>query len=420
MGVKILVVDDEPDLELLITQKFRKKIANKEYEFIFTRNGIQALEMLAKYPDLEIILTDINMPEMDGLTLLAHLSKLNRLYKAVVISAYGDMSNIRSAMNKGASDFVTKPIDFQDLEVTINKIIEQCQNSREGLAAKNRLLDIEKELSIARMIQEAMLPQKFDILKQNVHFELLGTMIPAKQIGGDFFDFFALDETRIGLIIADVSGKSISASLFMAVTKTLFKSVAKTCISTDEAFTKVNQLLSIDNPSCMFVTAFYAILDTSSGKLFYTNAGHTPPFVLSPNDTVMKIGEGTSLPLGLDDSFLIKPLPHYEQKSVTLKDQDCLFLYTDGVTEAMNSTNELYAENRLTKVLRKCGNKKLTEVIDTVLQDIKIFTQSIDQSDDIAILCVRYFEKAKKPLAPIDIKGQGDRKKTVELGSVQK
>lgn len=395
MGVKILVVDDEPDLELLIIQKFRKKIANKEYEFIFTRNGVEALKKLEEHEDLEIILTDINMPEMDGLTLLANLPKLNRLYKAVVISAYGDMSNIRSAMNKGASDFVTKPIDFQDLEVTINKIIEQCRDLKEGLAAKDRLLDIDKELLIAKKIQEAMLPQKFDVLRHNGHFELLGTMIPAKQIGGDFFDFFSIDDKRIGLIIADVSGKSISASLFMAVTKTLFRSVAMSCPSTEEAFSKVNQLLSIDNPSCMFVTAFYAIIDTATGKLMYSNAGHTPPFILSKNNTLTRIGEAPSIPLGLDDSFLIKPLTSYEQKVIDLKDQDCLFLYTDGVTEAMNRSNELYSENRLTKVLKTCGTKKLTEVIDAVLQDIKSFTQGVEQSDDIAILCVRYYTEVR-------------------------
>src|SRR5687767_6866026 len=100
MTIKILVVDDEPDLEMLITQKFRKKIANKEFEFIFTRNGLEALKKFEEHKDLEIILTDINMPEMDGLALLSQLSKVDRLHKAVVISAYGDMSNIRSAMNK--------------------------------------------------------------------------------------------------------------------------------------------------------------------------------------------------------------------------------------------------------------------------------------------------------------------------------
>ena len=118
MAVKILVVDDEPDLELLILQKFRKKIAAKEFEFFFALNGVEALKKLEAIPDLSIILTDINMPEMDGLTLLAHLHQIDRPYKAIVISAYGDMSNIRSAMNKGASEFITKPIDFQDLEIT--------------------------------------------------------------------------------------------------------------------------------------------------------------------------------------------------------------------------------------------------------------------------------------------------------------
>lgn len=132
---KILVVDDEADLEMLIKQKFRQKIRQKEYEFLFALNGREALEQLEKNPDVDLVLSDINMPEMDGLTLLSKISETNSLLKAVIVSAYGDMENIRIAMNRGAFDFVTKPVDFKDLEITIERTIDHVKHIRKTLQA---------------------------------------------------------------------------------------------------------------------------------------------------------------------------------------------------------------------------------------------------------------------------------------------
>ncbi|HSZ85965.1 MAG TPA: adenylate/guanylate cyclase domain-containing protein [Puia sp.] len=132
---KILVADDEADLEVLIKQKFRRQIREKQYEFFFASNGIEALEKIRLEPDLDIVLTDINMPEMDGLTLLGKLNDVSPLIKAVIVSAYGDMDNIRTAMNKGAFDFITKPVNFDDLETTIIKTIRYVTQTRETLEA---------------------------------------------------------------------------------------------------------------------------------------------------------------------------------------------------------------------------------------------------------------------------------------------
>ncbi|MDG5492167.1 adenylate/guanylate cyclase domain-containing response regulator [Psychroserpens sp. SPM9] len=135
MMSKILVVDDEADLEVLIKQKFRKKIRDKEYEFLFAENGRHALEKLNEDPDVDIVLSDINMPEMDGLTLLTKLNELSPLIKSVIVSAYGDMENIRTAMNRGAFDFITKPINFEDLTLTMEKTLKHAQHIKETLQA---------------------------------------------------------------------------------------------------------------------------------------------------------------------------------------------------------------------------------------------------------------------------------------------
>jgi YesN/AraC family two-component response regulator len=132
---KILVVDDEADLEILIKQKFRQKIRQNEYEFVFALNGRHALEQLLEHKDVDVVLSDINMPEMDGLTLLSKLNELNGLMKSVIVSAYGDMDNIRTAMNRGAFDFVTKPVNFVDLEITIDRTIKHVQGIRDTIKA---------------------------------------------------------------------------------------------------------------------------------------------------------------------------------------------------------------------------------------------------------------------------------------------
>jgi adenylate cyclase len=132
---KILVVDDETDLEILIKQKFRKKIRENHYEFLFASNGRYALEKISEHQDVDVVLSDINMPEMDGLTLLSHLNEKNLLLKSVVVSAYGDMENIRTAMNRGAFDFITKPVNFEDLELTIEKTILHVKQMRDTLKA---------------------------------------------------------------------------------------------------------------------------------------------------------------------------------------------------------------------------------------------------------------------------------------------
>ena len=151
MKAKILVVDDETDLELLIKQKFRRQIREKQYEFVFAHDGVEALEMLAQQPDIDMVLTDINMPGMDGLTLLVKLHESNPMLKAVIVSAYGDMDNIRTAMNRGAFDFVTKPVNFEDLELTMQKTMEYVAQLR-------RTLQAIKENDILRMyVDESVL-----------------------------------------------------------------------------------------------------------------------------------------------------------------------------------------------------------------------------------------------------------------------
>ena len=151
---KILVADDETDLEILIKQKFRRQIRERQYEFVFAINGVDALEKISQHPDIDIVLSDINMPEMDGLTLLARLAETTPLIKAVIVSAYGDMDNIRQAMNHGAFDFLTKPLNFEDLELTMAKTIQHVNQTRETLRAirENNILRMYVDESVLQFM----------------------------------------------------------------------------------------------------------------------------------------------------------------------------------------------------------------------------------------------------------------------------
>src|SRR5207245_202752 len=153
MPIKILVVDDEPDVELLIRHKFRLHIKRHEFDFQFAANGRQALQVLENDPTIEIVLVDLNMPEMDGFTLLASLRDTPRLMKMIVVSAYGDTRNIRKAMNRGAFDFVTKPIDFEDIESTIARSVSELESLKKAIKTQNALSAVQCELDLAARIQ---------------------------------------------------------------------------------------------------------------------------------------------------------------------------------------------------------------------------------------------------------------------------
>ena len=164
------------------------------------------------------------MPEMDGLTLLLKLKELKKpSLKTVIVSAYGDMENIRTAMNRGAFDFLTKPINFEDLEITINKTLEEIGLQRRAMREHDQLISIRQDLSVARDIQQGILPKVFPPFPGRTDFDIYASMIAAKEVGGDFYDFFMIDNDRLGFVIGDVSGKGIPAAIFMAVSRTLIR-----------------------------------------------------------------------------------------------------------------------------------------------------------------------------------------------------
>jgi sigma-B regulation protein RsbU (phosphoserine phosphatase) len=384
MAVKIMVVDDEPDLELLVRQKFRRHIREGQFDFVFAHNGVEALQKLQEDPGINLVLTDINMPEMDGLTLLMKLNELNLLLKAVIVSAYGDMENIRTAMNRGAADFLTKPIDFNDMEITVNKTVQQLQTLKLAVQEHDQLVSIRHELDIASEIQQSILPRTFPPFPERRDFEIFAEMIPAREVGGDFYDFFLIDDERLALVIGDVSGKGVPAALFMAVTRTLLKSTALAGLAPAECLRRVNNLLCADNDSEMFVTVFYGVMNTRTGVLTYSNGGHNPPYLLrSDGRAELLAGTGDMVLAALENNA-------YHEKIATLVAGDGVFLYSDGITEAMDDAGALFSDQRLAAFLGATNGASPEQLIRRVVENVKQYSGEAPQSDDITALAIRY------------------------------
>ncbi|MBN1199172.1 MAG: SpoIIE family protein phosphatase [Bacteroidales bacterium] len=384
-NIKILVVDDEVDLEPLVKQRFRRQIREGVYEFLFAHNGLEALAKLIEHPEIGIILSDINMPEMDGLTLLLKLKELkNPSLKTVIVSAYGDMENIRTAMNRGAFDFLTKPINFEDLEITINKTLEEIRLVRKSQEEHHQLLFIQHDLETAREIQQAILPATFPPFPHRKDFDIFASMQAAREVGGDFYDFFMIDNDHIGFVIGDVSGKGVPAAIFMAVSRTLIRATGLKGISVEECIDYANHLLCNESTSCMFVTVFYGILDTKTGEISYVNGGHNPPYLIRANGTleVVPLTGGTILGFLDDEKF--------DSAKIHLQPNDTLFLYTDGITEAFNEEDEAFGEGRLEELLRANYHLPIKDLAQDAVTRIQEFCGEAPQSDDITLMAIRY------------------------------
>ena len=385
MPVKILSVDDEIDLELLLTQYFRRQIRKGEYEFKFAHNGLEALTMLLKEKDFDIILSDINMPEMDGLTLLTKINEMqNPALKCIMVSAYGDMGNIRQAMNNGAFDFATKPIDLDDLSVTIEKAIEHITYIKQMQQEHTQLESIKGDLAVAREIQLAILPRIFPPFPENAEqLDIAASTNAAKDVGGDFYDFFRIDEDHIGFVIADVSGKGVPAAIFMAVSRTLIRATGIRGVSPSECINYSNALLEKESVNNMFVTVFYGIYNIKTGEIRYTNAGHNLPYLLKKDGNIERLPVAGNMAVGIfDDS-------QYTEATLQLQPGETLLLYTDGVTEAINPREEEFTEMRLEQTLKKVTSSSCQEIIDTIKADVEAFADGAEQSDDITLLALK-------------------------------
>lgn len=282
-------------------------------------------------------------------------------------------------------DELKGPKEIRQLSRSFNlmgqAIIDQIENVKKTTAQKERY---QQELHIAAEIQQSILPRTFPPFAdlENI-IDLYGTAKPAKEIGGDFYDFFKLPNDRIGIVIADVSDKGAPASFFMAMTRMLVREIAERGLPPAEVLRKTNYMLALDNEHSMFVTLIYCEYHVNTGFVKFVCAGHNPPLYISTNREIKTIQLKTNLPLGVMTSV------HYETDEFMIQPGDTLILYTDGVTEASDVTNNQYGLNKLVKFLNSTNDLNSTETVNAVIADIEKFTSSDFQHDDITMICLK-------------------------------
>jgi len=285
----------------------------------------------------------------------------------------------------GAIDYLTKPISPAIVEARVKTQLALKKNMEELHRAytviesqKDRM---QKELDVGRDIQLAMVPKDFPVSND---YSIHATLEPAREVGGDFYDAFTVDEEHICFCIGDVSGKGVPAALFMAMAKTLIKSRALSDPSTADIVTHVNDGLSTDNEGCLFVTLYVCIFNVRTGELLTTNARHNPPLLKHRDGSITPLSNRDGLVVGAMDGIT------YSEKRYQLQKDDTLLLFTDGVTEAENPNEEFFGDERLEKLFTDWQDESVEKLVENVVATTHAFEGDNRQADDITVLAFQY------------------------------
>jgi sigma-B regulation protein RsbU (phosphoserine phosphatase) len=311
------------------------------------------------------------------------IESISNIAKNYVSDSNG-ITNDASIISK-CEQYASQESEVGILALSFEKMIKDLKiyikNLEKVTSEKER---INTELNVAQKIQADMLPRKFPAFPQRKEFDVYAMNIPAKEVGGDFYDFFLIDDNHLAIVIADVSGKGVPAALFMVIAKTLIKNHAQLGKSPAEVFTTVNNQLYEGNDENMFVTAWMGILEIETGIFTYVNAGHNSPLLKHADKDYDWLKSKPGFVLGGLENI------QYQQNEITLKPDDRVYLYTDGVTEAINCDDELFGDSRLLKIMNNNMDFGLKELLFHVQEEIDIFVMEREQFDDITMLIMEY------------------------------
>jgi sigma-B regulation protein RsbU (phosphoserine phosphatase) len=383
-GPRILVVDDNDDNRYTLTLY----LDLEGYSNVETaHDGAEAIAQL-EASAFDLVLLDVMMPKVDGYQVLTWIREQGGLRElpVIMISALNEMNSVVRCIELGAVDYLLKPFNPVLLKARLGATLEKKRLRDEVNAHVARL---EEELSAARRLQMAMVPQAFPAPSPAFPIDLCASMEPAREVGGDLYDFFATNDGKLCFLIGDVSGKGMPAALFMARAKSLIRIAAELMRSPDgtsakpaEIIERVNRELCQDNDAMMFVTLFFAMMAPASGGLEYCNAGHNQPYRLD-GSTLEAIEGAKGIILG------VRPDAPYTTGELSLAPGESIYLFTDGVTEAANPEGDLFSEQRLETVLRAAAGRSSPEIVKSVAEAVRGFVGPAPPSDDIAMLVLR-------------------------------
>lgn len=373
---KALVIDDDPEFTALCRQA-----AVGDLSFVFASGNDEARQRLLGENDLDIALVRVDSDGLDGLDLFKQLTGVRLRIPRIALLSKRDLGAARQAMNDGAADFLVKPVDPADLSATIERVFKSCEERRLAWKNEAKLSAIQREITIAEEIQKRILPTLFE---GGAGYTLFARLASAKSMSGDFYDIFELSEGRIGLVVADVSGKGIPAAFFMAVARTLLRATAMTGASPADCLAQANAVLCRHDIPNMFVSAFYGIFDPSVWTLTYASAGHQPPLQLRADGNVLELEGVDGLVLGVSEDY------PYGEAILALGPGEGIAVYTDGLSEAFDPARQQFGEARALKVLEGLDRgTSASGIVEALFEAQEAFMAGAERSDDTTVLALK-------------------------------
>jgi phosphoserine phosphatase RsbU/P len=370
---RVLIVDDaKANLDILVEG------LKADHKLSLAMNGEMALQAAARTPP-DLVLLDIVMPGMDGYEVCRKMRQMPETAEVPImfLSSLEEVQNKTRGFEAGANDYLTKPFDLLEVKARVRSLLKAKAYSD---AVKEQ---IASELRVAREIQMGMLPHDFAPFEKNYGVEFGAILEPAREVGGDLYGVCDAGPERLVVFLGDVSGKGIPASMFMVRAISLARLLAREITEPEKILARLNDELSADNPSGMFVTFLCAVFEPKSGRLTIANGGHCRPVILhdgqSPRWAVKNLGTALGFEPGLE----------FERTDLTLQRGDALILYSDGVTEAFNPQEELYGDKRLIADTAGLSGQSATGIMTNLLTRVRAHASGAPQSDDIAILALK-------------------------------
>ncbi len=375
---RTLVIDDDPDTEIFLrTQLDMPHSEAGGGGYSFARSDDEAIAIIESGREFDIALVAIDRAEISGMSLFRKLEDRSFRVPRIALSVGANLNLIRRAMNEGAIDFLIKPFTAEDFTITIERVISEVERRRKNWRDRAEFSALRKEIDIAAEIQKRILPTEFPAVDG---LEIHAAMKPAKVMGGDFYDVFDIDDDTLGFVIADVAGKGVPAAFYMAVARTLLRSVALRGVSPDDCLTQANELLCEHHIPGMFISVFYGVLDIRQWRFTFSNGGHQLPYLTGNSGRTTALGGASS---GGGTVLGVVKEQIYTSESVELSPGDSVYFYTDGVTEAFNAERVAFTEARLEANLMANAGKSAQALNEGIAEAIDAFVGDAEQHDDI-------------------------------------
>ena len=369
---KVLVVDDEEGIRRELTALLEEE----GYSAESAASGTEAVAILREQ-SFDIVITDLMMPGIDGMELLKRIKKDYPNIIVVMITGQGSERVAVEAMKVGAYDYIPKPFLYpEEMLLVVARAVEHLRLKEESELFQQHL---EEELAEAQRIQQFLLPQQSPSIDE---LEIGIFSLPARQVGGDYHDFIELPSGELGIVVGDVVGKGMPAALLMASVQASLRAYAETSDSPKHIISQVNNLLCRYTESHKFVTLFYGILNPQTGILTYSNAGHNYPLIFRENKYVCEL-DSTGMPCGILENT------SYDEIKIEMKQGYIALFYTDGITEAMNSDEIMFGEQRLKNLVSKNSHLNLTDLVNSIREELSEFVGDEPQFDDLTLVALK-------------------------------